>query len=289
MLPETVRTLAVLMQAGATPIIAWRQLAAAGDDGAVVIAEGIDRGDGIAEAVRAQGGAWRDVAAAWAIAATVGAPLGDVLRMIADALEDAEATADEVRVALAEPAGTARLMLWLPAVGLLLGTVLGFDTLPVLFGQPVGLACLVAGLLLIVGARLWTAALVRRAQPSSIVPGMRAELLAVALSGGASIPRAAALVAEETDGEAGESDEDLSVQRVLRLSDAAGVPAVELLRADAARARREERVRGRLGAARLSSRLLLPLGVCTLPAFLLLGVAPLVLSVMATTSLPTGI
>ena len=37
-------------------------------------------------------------------------------------------------------------------------------------------------------------------------------------------------------------------------------------------------------SARLSSRLLLPLGVCTLPAFLLLGVAPMLLSVMSTMS-----
>ena len=66
------------------------------------------------------------------------------------------------------------------------------------------------------------------------------------------------------------------------LSRTAGVPAVELLRASAALARHRARVDGRLRAARLSSRLLLPLGVCTLPAFLLLGVAPMLLSVMST-------
>jgi tight adherence protein B len=45
-------------------------------------------------------------------------------------------------------------------------------------------------------------------------------------------------------------------------------------------------VQGRLRAAQLSSRLLLPLGACTLPAFLLLGVAPLMLSVLTSTPLP---
>lgn len=77
-----------------------------------------------------------------------------------------------------------------------------------------------------------------------------------------------------------------AIERILRLSAAAGVPAVELLRAEADRARREARTAGRTGAARLSSRLLLPLGICTLPAFLLLGVAPLILSVLSTTPLP---
>ena len=66
----------------------------------------------------------------------------------------------------------------------------------------------------------------------------------------------------------------------------AGVPAVELLRASSALARHRARVDGRLRAARLSSRLLLPLGVCTLPAFLLLGVAPMLLSVMTSVPLP---
>ena len=74
------------------------------------------------------------------------------------------------------------------------------------------------------------------------------------------------------------------VDAVLALSRSAGVPAVELLRASAALARHRARVDGRLRAARLSSRLLLPLGVCTLPAFLLLGVAPMMLSVMSTMS-----
>ena len=60
--------------------------------------------------------------------------------------------------------------------------------------------------------------------------------------------------------------------------------AVELLRASAAHARHRARIDGRLRVARLSSRLLLPLGVCTLPAFLLLGVAPMMLSVMSTMS-----
>ena len=72
---------------------------------------------------------------------------------------------------------------------------------------------------------------------------------------------------------------------VLRLSQRAGIPAAELLKATAALARHRARIDGRLRAARLSSRLLLPLGICTLPAFLLLGVAPMLLSVMSTMSI----
>ena len=61
----------------------------------------------------------------------------------------------------------------------------------------------------------------------------------------------------------------------------AGAPAVDLLRSAATDARRRARTDGRLRAARLGARLLLPMGLCTLPAFLLLGVGPMLLSVMA--------
>ena len=277
----SVQTLAVLLQAGAAPVVAWRHLADTGDAHAVAVVERIERGVPLLAAIESEGGAWVDLAAAWEIATTVGAPLAEVLRMIAETLRDAASAADDVRIALAEPAGTARLLLWMPLAGLVLGFALGFDTVGVIVGNPLGAGCVVAGLLLVGAARMWTGALLRRAQPAPGTPGMRAELTAVALGGGASIDRARQLVAESSVSGGSET----RVRAVLDLSRAAGVPAAELLRASAAQERHEARVHGRLRAARLSTRLLIPLGVCTLPAFLLLGVAPLLLSVLASTPL----
>lgn len=278
----SVQTLAVLLQAGAVPVVAWRHLADIGDPHAVAVTERVAAGVPLLDAIEAEGGAWVDLAAAWEIATTVGAPLAEVLRIIAESLRDAASAADDVRIALAEPAGTARLLLWMPLAGLLLGFALGFDTIGVIVGNPLGAACVIAGLLLVLAARLWTRRLLRRAAPEPGTPGMRAELVAVALAGGASIDRALRLVAESSAG--GGTEE--RVRPVLELSRAAGVPAVELLRASAAQDRHAARVHGRLRAARLSTRLLIPLGVCTLPAFLLLGVAPMLLSVLASTPLP---
>ena len=188
-----------------------------------------------------------------------------------------------MRIALAEPAGTARLLLWMPPFGLLLGFALGFDTLTVITTQPIGIACVLGGLLLVLTARVWTARLVRAAQPDGSTPGIRTELVAVALSGGVSIERALRLADDSPSGGGGRS---ARIDGVLELSRAAGVPAIELLRASSAQERQDARIAGRLKAAKLSSRLLIPLGVCTLPAFLLLGVAPLLLSVLASTPLP---
>ncbi|GAB3601384.1 type II secretion system F family protein [Microbacterium tumbae] len=282
---STIRTLAVLLQAGATPSSAWRHLADTGDPCAGRVVGRCESGAALPAAIEAEGGAWIDAAAAWEIATAVGAPLADVLRAVAEALQDAATAVDDVRVALAEPAGTARLLLWMPPAGLLLGFALGFDTLTVIATQPIGMACVVVGLMLVLLARLWTGRLVRAAQPGDRAPGMHTELTSVALSGGVSIERAMRLVA---DSSAADEVGGERTAAVLELSRAAGVPAVELLRAAAAQERHSARIAGRMRAARLSSRLLIPLGVCTLPAFLLLGVAPLMLSVLASTPLPFG-
>lgn len=277
---ESLLRIAVLLQAGIGPARAWQHLAGAGDESARAVVAEVARGSALPAAITARGDDWREVGAAWQVAATVGAPLALSLRAVASALRDAQETADEVRVALAEPAGTARLMSWLPLVAVGLGVALGFDTLAVLVTHPIGIACLVGGACLIFVAHRWTRALVARAQSRSGIPGIEAELVAIGLSGGASIDRARRIVADATGREA-----DGSTDAALELSRTAGVPAVELLRATAALARHRARTEGRLRAAALSAKLLLPLGVCTLPAFLLLGVAPMLLSVLSSTSL----
>lgn len=272
---ETVLRLSVLVRAGLAPGRAWAVLDDQGDAVAAAVRAGAARGEDVADVLRGCGPAWRAVAAAWHIATVVGAPLSETLRDVASALRDGQEAADDVRVTLAEPAATAKLMGWLPLVAVVLGIALGFDTAVVLTTQPAGWACLVGGVALVLVARRWSSALVRRAAPDSGIPGMTPELFAIALSGGASIDRARALVAAEAPG----TEHD--VDPVLELSRSAGAPAVDLLRSSAWLERQRARTDARVRAARLGSRLLLPLGVCTLPAFLLLGVAPMLLSILA--------
>lgn len=278
---DTIMRLAVLLSAGLSAAAAWRHLAE--DSGPVArdAAAAAAVGDDVAAVLRKAGEGWLDIAAVWAVAVSVGAPLADTLRDVATSLREARDIADDVRVALAEPLATARLLAGLPLAGVPLGVVLGFDTVRVLATDPAGRLCLGAGLALVVSARVWSQLLARRAHPPKVVPGMTAELFAVALSAGASIERARALITAERRGEPLSSDDDLRrAEATLDLSVRAGVPAGELLRGDAWLTRRAARTEGREAAARLSTRLLLPLGVCTLPAFLLLAVAPLMIGVL---------
>ncbi|OYX57207.1 MAG: hypothetical protein B7Y93_02920, partial [Micrococcales bacterium 32-70-13] len=63
-----------------------------------------------------------------------------------------------------------------------------------------------------------------------------------------------------------------------------GAPLGELARADAAEARAAARAAARETAERLAVRLMLPLGACILPAFLLLGVVPMLLGLLSSTA-----
>lgn len=61
-----------------------------------------------------------------------------------------------------------------------------------------------------------------------------------------------------------------------------GAPAASLLRAQAARLRRQRHREAEKRAAALGVRLMLPLGLCSLPAFICLGVVPVLIGLVPT-------
>ncbi|WP_344256294.1 type II secretion system F family protein [Agromyces humatus] len=262
--------------ADAAVLAAAAQAAAIGEPvGAVIVAT--SRGQADASS------AWPVLAAAWTVAAESGAPLAVSLRSLATVLRDEAQLRREVGAALAGPAASARLVMALPAIAVLFGAALGFDTVGVLFGNPLGLACLAVGALFLWGGQRWNRRLARTASQSRADAGLELELLAIAMSSGTSIERARDLarrVMREYLPHVGDGGQ---VEAVIELSARAGAPVAELLKAEAFRVRRAARADGAARAAALGVRLMLPLGVCVLPAFVLLGVAPLMISVISGT------
>lgn len=132
-------------------------------------------------------------------------------------------------------------------------------------------------------------------------PALLLDLVAAALAAGAPVPRALSTVADALPGRAGAplrraagaltlgsswqaawADAPPAARAVadaLEPTAAAGASPVPLLRAAAAASRRRRRAAGRAAAGRVGVWLVLPLGLCFLPAFLLLGVVPVVLSI----------
>lgn len=68
------------------------------------------------------------------------------------------------------------------------------------------------------------------------------------------------------------------LQRCLGFAHATGAPAANLLRNAAVLHRREREQRVAKLGAQFATRLVLPLGVCALPAFIVLGVVPLIVA-----------
>ena len=281
--------LAVLLGAGVAPAAAWSYLDAPA--AALAVAGRVEAGEAVATAVLSSASdagsaepAWRGLAAAWQVATDAGAPLAPALRSFAVSLRAFAEASRAADAALAAPIATARMVMVLPAVGILFGLVLGFNVLETLFTTPAGLVCLGGGALLLLAAWRWNRRLVAAAQPTELTPGLRAELMAIAVGGGASIDRAESTVEralELTGLDLGA--QGAGVAAVLELSRRAGVPAAELLRSDAEESRRDAASRAAQRASVLAVKLMLPLGVCILPAFMLVGVAPLLLSVISST------
>ncbi len=310
-----VERLGVLVSAGVAPVQAWGHLAEVADDEFISeVADEACRGVAVADAIlqalprpsptRTASGrvrlglrsasavdAWRAVAAAWFVAAESGAPMRLCLADIAESLRQLGGVERDIAAALAGPAATARLVMVLPLVAVLGGSLIGLDSLGTLLGTPAGLTCLLIGLLLSGAGRWWSAQLLRRARRIDPTPGLALELVAVAVGGGGSLPAARSLVGDALGRygptqprhqPSGRSDPaERAVTAVLLLATRSGAPPALLLRSEATRIRRDAVGAAQQRAAALGVWLMLPLGLCILPAFILLAVAPVLLGVLA--------
>lgn len=241
----------------------------------------------------------------------LGAPLADVLDAIGDAIDDAQAVEEARRVASAGPLMSARVLAALPLVGVGAALALGASPWAFYTGGGPGSVCAA------VGVAAWGAGIAscrrilercRRSEASGPPTGSGAvsadgalacDLVASALACGASIPRALAALAEACSHEelawtaralrVGASWEEAwedaptwarPLGEALEASWTCGTDPEGMLARSAAWERRTRLVEARTKAEELSVRLVGPLGVFFLPAFLALGIAPLLAHLM---------
>lgn len=140
---EALALVAARLRAGADPERAWHDVTMSDD-----------------------GPAAATVRAAERLADELGAPLAEVLDEVASGVSDDESAEAERRAAIAGPAATARVLLWLPVGGIVLGIALGADLLDVALDGRIGSVSAVVGLVLLVAGRAWTRLLVRAAERS---------------------------------------------------------------------------------------------------------------------------
>lgn len=97
------------------------------------------------------------------MSARTGAPMADVLDACAEGITEAGEARSARDVALAGPKSSAKMLAFLPVIGLALGYALGADPLGFLLTTPVGNLAIAAGLAFEVTGLVWVRKLVGRA------------------------------------------------------------------------------------------------------------------------------
>ncbi len=244
------------------------------------------RGDPLAEVLRSLAAPeWRAFGAIWLLAEQSGGPLADALERYARCLRSLTELRERRGVLLAGPRATVKLVAALPILAVGFGWLVGFDPLGMLF-TPLGLVLVAVGILLLVLGIWWASKLTGAVQREDRVAGLEFILLWVSLGGGASTQSALRRIADCVD-LVGAEWVDFEVlrrggalERAVSTALAHGVPLGALLLEEAEAAHMRARSELESGAERLGVRVLIPLGVCALPSFIVLGVLPVLLSML---------
>ena len=236
----------------------------------------------------------------------LGAPLADVLDAIGDAIDDSQAVEEARRVASAGPLMSARVLAGLPLVGVTAALALGASPWGFYTSGTPGAVCASLGVLAWVAGVASCRRILARCRRADASGGdtdaaLACDLIASALACGASIPRALDALADACAQEPlawtasslrlGATWEQAweeapawadPLRDALEASWTAGTAPEGMLARCASWERRARLVDAKTRAEELSVRLVGPLGAFFLPAFLLLGIAPLLAHLMGT-------
>lgn len=188
-----------------------------------------------------------------------------------------------LRVAGTVPKATARLVLWLPLGSSLLGQLLGLGSIAVFFESMPALVSLLIGLLLLIAAQTWSQKILLSAHRLQQGDQIVLDTIALCLDAGLSLKQSQEIartsyvelfeieVSEQTKSE---------ITELVHFSEFSGAPIARLLRNRAEESRRQETHAQNENLERVSIRLLAPLAVFVLPAFVLITVLPISISLI---------
>ncbi len=196
-----------------------------------------------------------------------GAPLRPTALNLARHQENLRAFQREVEQAQAVPRATRKLMLWLPALGIFLGEVMGFGPLGALGTTPGLVSFLLAIGLTYLGASI-TQRMLNKSLKYNELPAEPWIRLGVLMSTGMGLRQAIR--------ESGFSNQN---NEVINLALSTGASLSTLVAAQIHAELSEYAARQITAAKELAVKLMIPLGLTTLPAFLILTVFPMLIGI----------
>ena len=220
----------------------------------------------------------------WGLSAKLGGPILLALNRIADVFDRQQRNQREVQLAFAGPQSTAKLVMWLPVLALFLGQAVGMNPIGAIFHSLLGALSVSLGLGLMVAGRQWTRRLLDRAVPVARDPGAFLDSVLIGLQAG--LPLSAAQIQAAQDYElAFDSPPDKQnferLENAAELSRSTGAAVGEILIAEADAFREHHRYEVATRISKLGVQLMIPLGVAVLPAFILLSIVPIAISLLS--------
>ena len=282
--------LAVFLQAGLSPPRCWEELSreeAVGVSARRLAAEvhhqleqGASHPRAVAQACAEGSEPERVFSALIHVAHESGTPLSAALWALAEGLRDRVGVEADIAAITQAPRQTTWLLLGLPPLSVVIAGSLGVDALGFLTGSPFGWLLLGCGTAFYALAIGWMRRLVIQLMPAENFLSPARDLLAVATQGGA-LPEVAEARVERVLAEHRLASGDIPEVRALTaLSRRAGIPIAQLAKAEATWQRHQTRAEAAQAAQALSVRILIPLGLFVLPAFVMVGVVPVVFSLL---------
>jgi tight adherence protein B len=220
----------------------------------------------------------------WGLAVQIGGPITLTLERLAEVFDRQQKNLSEIQLAFAGPQATARLVSWLPLAALALAQLVGMNPLGAVTGSAAGLVSVLLGLGLLAVGQRWSKRLLSKANSTALDPGAFIDAVLVGLQGGLPL-RKSELAAKEHfkvvfQQEVSEKDLAL-IKSVAELARDSGAALTKILAAEADRLREQERYQTSEQIARLGIRLMIPLGVAVLPAFILIAIVPIAISLLS--------
>ena len=220
----------------------------------------------------------------WSLSTKLGGPVLLALNRIAEVFDGQQRNSREVKLAFSGPQATAKLVMWLPVLALMLGQAVGMNPIGAIFHSPLGALSVSLGLGLIVAGRQWTRGLLAKALPPEHDLGAYLDCVLIGLQAGLPLSAAQAEATQEYQAAFEHPPEPRNFERLenaAELSRSTGAAISQILIAEADSFREQQQYLVATRISKLGVQLMIPLGVAVLPAFILLSIVPIAISLLS--------